>query len=412
MPGSGSSTSIRRTVSSSGAWRRSATWTPWGLAMARELRAFGGDLLVGNFGDGRINAFAPMPNGKFVFRGQLESEGAPLSIDGLWSLRFSSDAAAGPRRRCSSPRDQRRRPTACSGRSFRRPEARIRSAPRLGRGRPDCATDGVVDGVVVVRDGVGVGVGVGEGGRGGVTRGSGSLDHPHVQERASRRCVQSRPSKLGAWTRWTRMADRDRAQEDHHRHGTRAALGRPERDHLDLAPVSSETEQRRHQPPSVGPNDGDVVGGGVAPGVRLHDEVPEIPDRAHGPRGERRQPPGGRARVVEAHLPQVQPPPASCGSTWSEWSASTGSANAVSVTTPSAAIPSARRLNPTPSEARERNRPDPHPRARDRGRRGRRGTRSAAAGSPSERTIGSSSPALHATNATAARATLRPSSSR
>ena len=69
---------------------------PWGLAMAPEsFGAFGGDLLVGNFGDGRINAFAPMPNGKFVFRGQLESAGAPLSIDGLWSLQFGNDAAAG-----------------------------------------------------------------------------------------------------------------------------------------------------------------------------------------------------------------------------------------------------------------------------------------------------------------------------
>jgi uncharacterized protein (TIGR03118 family) len=69
---------------------------PWGLAMAPEtFGAFGGDLLVGNFGDGRINAFEPMPNGKFVFRGQLESAGASLSIDGLWSLQFGNDAAAG-----------------------------------------------------------------------------------------------------------------------------------------------------------------------------------------------------------------------------------------------------------------------------------------------------------------------------
>jgi uncharacterized protein (TIGR03118 family) len=69
---------------------------PWGVAMAPgNFGAFGGDLLVGNFGDGRINAFAPRPNGKFVFRGQLDSEGAPLSIDGLWSLQFGNDSAAG-----------------------------------------------------------------------------------------------------------------------------------------------------------------------------------------------------------------------------------------------------------------------------------------------------------------------------
>jgi uncharacterized protein (TIGR03118 family) len=70
---------------------------PWGLAMAPEsFGAFGGDLLVGNFGDGRINAFEPLPNGKFVFREQLESEGALLSIDGLWSLQFGNDSGAGP----------------------------------------------------------------------------------------------------------------------------------------------------------------------------------------------------------------------------------------------------------------------------------------------------------------------------
>jgi uncharacterized protein (TIGR03118 family) len=72
---------------------------PWGLAMAPEsFGAFGGDLLVGNFGDGRINAFAPLPNGKFVFRGQFESEGASLSIDGLWSLQFGNDSTAGSSR--------------------------------------------------------------------------------------------------------------------------------------------------------------------------------------------------------------------------------------------------------------------------------------------------------------------------
>ena len=34
--------------------------SPWGLAIApATFGAFGGDLLVGNFGDGRINAFDP-----------------------------------------------------------------------------------------------------------------------------------------------------------------------------------------------------------------------------------------------------------------------------------------------------------------------------------------------------------------
>jgi uncharacterized protein (TIGR03118 family) len=69
---------------------------PWGLAMAPEsFGVFGGDLLVGNFGDGRINPFAPLPNGKFVFEGQLRSHGALLFIDGLRSLQFGNDSAAG-----------------------------------------------------------------------------------------------------------------------------------------------------------------------------------------------------------------------------------------------------------------------------------------------------------------------------
>lgn len=71
--------------------------SPWGLAMAPgSFGAFAGDLLVGNFGDGRINAFAPLGNGRFAFQGQLASGGAPITIDGLWALRFGNDAAAGP----------------------------------------------------------------------------------------------------------------------------------------------------------------------------------------------------------------------------------------------------------------------------------------------------------------------------
>ena len=45
---------------------------------------FSGDLLVGNFGDGSIDAFDPT-TGKFL--GQLlGSDGDPLQIDGLWAL--------------------------------------------------------------------------------------------------------------------------------------------------------------------------------------------------------------------------------------------------------------------------------------------------------------------------------------
>ena len=67
---------------------------PWGLAMAPDdFGRFGGDLLVGNFGDGQISAYEPMGNGHFGYRGALRgSDGEPLAIDGLWALSFGHDA--------------------------------------------------------------------------------------------------------------------------------------------------------------------------------------------------------------------------------------------------------------------------------------------------------------------------------
>jgi uncharacterized protein (TIGR03118 family) len=71
---------------------------PWGLALApADFGRFGGDLLVGNFGDGRINAFEPESNGHFAFRGQLGNGSGPITIDGLWALGFGNGAAAGPK---------------------------------------------------------------------------------------------------------------------------------------------------------------------------------------------------------------------------------------------------------------------------------------------------------------------------
>ena len=73
--------------------------SPWGLALAPAgFGAFGNDLLVGNFGDGRVHAFDPATldgNGEFQHRGPLLSaEGGPLVIDGLWALGFGKGAAA------------------------------------------------------------------------------------------------------------------------------------------------------------------------------------------------------------------------------------------------------------------------------------------------------------------------------
>jgi uncharacterized protein (TIGR03118 family) len=68
---------------------------PWGIAMAPAgFGRFGGDLLVGNFGDGQINAFERTASGRFEPRGQLRSaDGGLLSIDGLWALQFGRGSA-------------------------------------------------------------------------------------------------------------------------------------------------------------------------------------------------------------------------------------------------------------------------------------------------------------------------------
>ena len=76
--------------------RRGQLNAPWGLAMAPgSFGRFGGDLLVGNFGDGQINAYAEMPNGHFEHRGTLHVNHRKLSIDGLWALEFGNGGANG-----------------------------------------------------------------------------------------------------------------------------------------------------------------------------------------------------------------------------------------------------------------------------------------------------------------------------
>lgn len=70
---------------------------PWGLAQApASFGRFGGDLLVGNFGDGQINAYQEMQNGHFEHRGTLRAAThGKLSIDGLWALEFGNAGANG-----------------------------------------------------------------------------------------------------------------------------------------------------------------------------------------------------------------------------------------------------------------------------------------------------------------------------
>jgi uncharacterized protein (TIGR03118 family) len=68
--------------------------SPWGLALAPStFGAFGGDLLVGNFGDGHISAYNPTTG---AFLGQLtDDHNLPVQIDGLWGLKFGNNGAGG-----------------------------------------------------------------------------------------------------------------------------------------------------------------------------------------------------------------------------------------------------------------------------------------------------------------------------
>ena len=70
---------------------------PWGMALApRSFGRFGGDLLVGNFGDGRINAFR-QDGSDWSYDGTLHgANGKPLVVNGLWALVFGNGGTAGP----------------------------------------------------------------------------------------------------------------------------------------------------------------------------------------------------------------------------------------------------------------------------------------------------------------------------
>jgi uncharacterized protein (TIGR03118 family) len=77
--------------------RKGALNAPWGLAHApHSFGRFGGDLLVGNFGDGRINAYR-RAGGVWKRDGTLrDARGRPLHVNGLWGLAFGNDGSAGP----------------------------------------------------------------------------------------------------------------------------------------------------------------------------------------------------------------------------------------------------------------------------------------------------------------------------
>jgi uncharacterized protein (TIGR03118 family) len=70
---------------------------PWGLALApSSFNVFGGDLLVGNFGNGRISAYTKRGS-TWVYKGQLRlADGTPIAVNGLWAIAFGNGSAAGP----------------------------------------------------------------------------------------------------------------------------------------------------------------------------------------------------------------------------------------------------------------------------------------------------------------------------
>src|SRR5262249_12995180 len=81
---------LLRRVASGGALN-----APWGVALAPAgFSTSGGDLLIGNFGDGHIEAFDPTHN--FAFDGQLKgADGHAVTIPGLWALQFGNGVSSG-----------------------------------------------------------------------------------------------------------------------------------------------------------------------------------------------------------------------------------------------------------------------------------------------------------------------------
>jgi len=64
---------------------------PWGLAQApATFGRFANDLLVGNFGNGRINAFAEQPDGSWKHDSYMRGpRNEIVAIDGLWAIQFA-----------------------------------------------------------------------------------------------------------------------------------------------------------------------------------------------------------------------------------------------------------------------------------------------------------------------------------
>jgi uncharacterized protein (TIGR03118 family) len=71
---------------------------PWGMAIAPAgFGSLEGDILIGNFGDGKINTFAPNGTALATSMGPLTvTNGGTFAIAGLWSLVFGNGDADKP----------------------------------------------------------------------------------------------------------------------------------------------------------------------------------------------------------------------------------------------------------------------------------------------------------------------------
>jgi uncharacterized protein (TIGR03118 family) len=71
---------------------------PWGMAIAPTgFGSLAGNVLIGNFGDGKINIFAPNGTALATSMGPLTvTNGGTFAIPGLWSLVFGNGDADKP----------------------------------------------------------------------------------------------------------------------------------------------------------------------------------------------------------------------------------------------------------------------------------------------------------------------------
>src|SRR5262249_47628538 len=68
--------------------------SPWGVALApASFGPLAGSLLIGNFGNGHINAYNPV-TGEFIDK-LRDGHGQAIVIDGLWSLRVGNGGNGG-----------------------------------------------------------------------------------------------------------------------------------------------------------------------------------------------------------------------------------------------------------------------------------------------------------------------------